>query len=218
MGSQRLFPSLRGRTPRSFGNPGILMLKHGWPLLLAAGLACLAQWWEPRSIELLRYQRVEVLDGEWWRLVSAHFVHLGWQHLLMNLAGLALVFGLFHRWLTPLTFLFWTLCSLLVIDVAFLLLDRELEWYVGLSGVLHGLMVAGAVMDIRNRRWGGELILGIVVIKLAWEQFYGPLPGSEATAGGSVVVNAHLYGAVGGLLAAGVQIGFDRHVGGKLRG
>ncbi|MEA3412631.1 MAG: rhombosortase [Pseudomonadota bacterium] len=194
-------------------NLGIRYLRHGWPLLLVAGLGCLSQWGEPRSVELLRYHRAQVLEGEWWRLLSAHFVHLGWQHLLMNLAGLALVWGLFRRWLTPLTFLLWTLTSLLVIDVAFLILDRRLEWYVGLSGVLHGLMVAGAIMDIRNRHWGGELILGIVVIKLAWEQFYGPLPGSESTAGGDVVVNAHLYGAAGGLLAALAQIAFTRGYG-----
>ena len=42
----------------------------------------------------------------------------------------------------------------------------------------------------------------IVAGKLAWEQFAGPLPGSESGSGGPVIVDAHLYGAVGGLLAA----------------
>ena len=38
--------------------------------------------------------------------------------------------------------------------------------------------------------------------KLLWEQTVGPLPGSESSAGGTVIVNAHLYGAVGGVLGA----------------
>jgi hypothetical protein len=38
--------------------------------------------------------------------------------------------------------------------------------------------------------------------KLAWEQFSGPLPGSEGTAGGPVIVDSHLFGALGGALTA----------------
>jgi len=41
--------------------------------------------------EALRYQRGAILDGQWWRLISGNLVHLGWSHLLLNLAGLILV-------------------------------------------------------------------------------------------------------------------------------
>ena len=44
-------------------------------------------------------------------------------------------------------------------------------------------------------------ILGVLIAKLAWEQISGPLPGSAATAGVAVIVDAHLYGAAGGILA-----------------
>ena len=40
------------------------------------------------------------------------------------------------------------------------------------------------------------------VVKIGWEQWHGPVPGSETTSGGPVVVDAHLYGAVGGAMAA----------------
>jgi hypothetical protein len=46
------------------------------------------------------------------------------------------------------------------------------------------------------------VICAVVVGKLLYEQLVGPLPGSESVAGGTVIVNAHLYGAVGGGLAA----------------
>ena len=48
------------------------------------------------------------------------------------------------------------------------------------------------------------VICALVIGKLIYEQLFGPLPGSESTSGGSVVVNAHLYGAIGGAIAAGV--------------
>ncbi len=38
------------------------------------------------------------------------------------------------------------------------------------------------------------------MVKLVWEGVMGPMPGSESTAGGPVVVQAHLYGSVGGLM------------------
>ena len=34
-----------------------------------------------------RYEREAVLDGELWRLVTGHLVHLGWSHTVLNLAA-----------------------------------------------------------------------------------------------------------------------------------
>ena len=45
-------------------------------------------------------------------------------------------------------------------------------------------------------------MLVIFAAKLGWEQLAGPLPFTGETAGGPVIVDAHLYGAVGGALAA----------------
>jgi len=42
------------------------------------------------------------------------------------------------------------------------------------------------------------ILLVLVVGKLVWEQLTGALPGSESIAGGEVLVDAHLYGAIGG--------------------
>jgi len=46
------------------------------------------------------------------------------------------------------------------------------------------------------------VLVAFVAAKLVWEQTGGPLPGSEATSGGTVIVDAHLYGALGGFIAA----------------
>ena len=172
---------------------------------LAAGVSALAialQFGGEPVREALAYTRHGVAGGELWRLVSGHFVHLGWPHMWLNLAGLALVVwlvgGVFSwvRWLLVLGL------TILTIDLGFWFLYPNLAWYVGLSGVLHGLLVGGLLKGVVERDRESMILLGFVLAKLAWEQFSGgPLPGSEATSGGTVIVNAHLYGAVGGALA-----------------
>ena len=93
------------------------------------------------------------------------------------------------------------IASVSAIDVGLWFVNTQLQWYVGLSGVLHGILAAGIVVSLRSPRI--ELLaLGLLLVaKLGWEQAYGPLPGSEGSSGGPVVVAAHLYGAIGGALA-----------------
>ena len=61
-------------------------------------------------------------------------------------------------------------------------------------------MAAGVVAYIRRRDPLGWIMATLLVAKLAYEQFHGPLP--FAGKGVPVVVDAHLYGASAGLLAA----------------
>ena len=157
--------------------------------------------------ELLAFDRTGIAAGEAWRLLSGHFVHLGISHLSLNLVGLALVWYLVGRHFTTVRWLFVAILSIVAMDAGFWWLNPELDWYVGLSGLLHGLLAAGLVVAVRERDREGLVIALFVIGKLAWEQWGGPLPGSEATAGGAVIVDAHLYGAIGGALA-GIVAGF----------
>jgi len=157
--------------------------------------------------ELLAFDRTGIAAGEAWRLLSGHFVHLGISHLALNLVGLALVWYLVGGRYTTVRWLFVAILSIVAMDAGFWALNPELDWYVGLSGLLHGLLAAGLVVAVRERDREGLVIALFVIGKLAWEQWGGPLPGSEATAGGAVIVDAHLYGAIGGALA-GIVAGF----------
>jgi hypothetical protein len=85
---------------------------------------------------------------------------------------------------------------------------------VGLSGVLHGLLVAGLLHGLMTpRRRESAVVLALVFAKLAYEQLAGPLPGSAATAGGAVIVDAHLYGAIAGLAGACICLFVPRKLG-----
>jgi rhomboid family GlyGly-CTERM serine protease len=149
---------------------------------------------------LLRYEREAVLQGEYWRLVTGHLVHGGTQHLILNGAGLALVAALFryddYSWRA---WLLIALFSLVAIDLRFVFWEPQVTWYVGLSGVLHGALAAGAVAWWRLGPKRLALLLSVILLgKLTWEQWHGALPLSGDL---PVVVNAHLYGALGGALA-----------------
>ena len=168
----------------------------------AVGLtALLLQAAGPTAASFLRYQREAILHGEIWRLVTGQLLHLGWPHLVLNLVALALVTALFGRLFRPRDWAWIYAGSFLGTAFGLLLLQPELQWYVGLSGGLHGLFAAGVVVSIRRRESGAALLLAVLVFKLGWEQLAGPLPGSTEWSGGTVITAAHLYGAIGGALA-----------------
>ena len=48
--------------------------------------------------ETFRYDRLQIENGEYWRLLTGHFVHLGPTHLVLNMAGLVLVWLLVGRY------------------------------------------------------------------------------------------------------------------------
>lgn len=170
------------------------------PAVIAA-LASLA-WLAGGSPEsTLRYQRDAILDGEVHRLLTGQFLHLGGLHLALNLAGLGLIWGLVGANLRGREWLLCGLVTMLAVGCGLLAFAPRVEWYVGLSGMLHGLLVAGALLGRR----GDWLIVLLVALKLGWEQL-GGVPAGELL-GGATIVEAHLYGTIGGALAAlGVRL------------
>lgn len=148
----------------------------------------------------LRYDALAINNGEIWRLFTAHFVHLTWSHLWLNLAGLLLVFVFFGKCISSTSWLIYISINTLTISLLIYFLNPEIVWYVGLSGVLHGLFIIGGIADIQYRKWEGIGFTSIIIAKVIYEQIAGPLPGSEETAGGPVLVDAHFYGVIIGLV------------------
>ncbi len=158
----------------------------------------------------LRFDRDSISEGQWWLLLTGNFVHLGQSHLIMNMVGLGLIVALVWPNYTVFQWLTVILVSSLTVGTGIYLLDPNIYWYVGFSGTLHGLILAGSLADLRRYPLSASALTALVLAKLCWEQFYGALPGSESTAGGPVMVNAHLYGAVGGLACAVLFFLWDR--------
>jgi rhomboid family GlyGly-CTERM serine protease len=174
--------------------------RYGLGLVLAPCLLLGTGFGGERGRRLLRYDRLQIAAGQWWRLLSGHLVHLDLRHAALNALGAMLMWALFARDYTGRQWLLILLASVAAIDLGFWLGDPGLEWYVGSSGVLHGVMAAGTLAHLSRREPDGWILLGFLVLKLFWEQGHGALPFNGSAA--AVVVDAHLYGALGGALGA----------------
>ena len=163
-------------------------------LLLAAG--------GDEARELGRYEREGLANGEYWLLVSGHLVHLGAGHLWPNVVALAIVGLLFEDVFRNADWWRVSAASAAAIDFGLYALQPGVAWYVGLSGVLHGIVAAGALALVLRGQRVGDVLAVALAAKLLFEQLAGPMPFTAESVGGPVVVAAHLYGAVGGLLAA----------------
>jgi len=184
------------------GRRGLLLLSLCLVLLVIQSGGVTAQL-------ALRYDRDGLAAGQWWRLLTGHFIHLGYEHALLDIAGLALLWALFARDYSAREWLVIVGLSLLGIDAGLWLLSSTTLWYVGSSGVLHGVLAAGTCAHLRRREPDRWVLALFLVGKLAYEQFAGALP---LTAGGPVIVDAHLYGAAAGALAALLLRGFAKPV------
>jgi rhomboid family GlyGly-CTERM serine protease len=166
-------------------------------------LACLVALLAPLAggealREAWRYERAAVVAGQWWRLFTCHLTHLDPHHGALNAAGFALQWSLFARSYSPRQWLVGIGLSVLAVDAGFWLLSSGIGWYVGASAFLHGAFVCGCIAWIRGGHRLGVIALAVLVAKLAWEHYVGPLP---SMADRPVITISHVYGAAGGALA-----------------
>jgi rhomboid family GlyGly-CTERM serine protease len=150
-------------------------------------------------VESWRFNRTLVERGDVWLLFSGHIVHLNWSHWALNMAGLAIVAFFFSAHASFKQWLVVILISASVISAGLLWWVTDIRSYVGLSGVLHGLFLYGALREIRFYPISGYVLVTVLIAKLIWEFFNGALPGSEDMTGGRVLTEAHLLGAIGGI-------------------
>jgi rhomboid family GlyGly-CTERM serine protease len=172
---------------------------YGVGLLVTCAVLLLPALAGEAGRELLRYDRAGLAAGQWWRLLTAHVVHLGFEHAALNSLGLILMWALFARDYKPWQWASITLASMAAIDAGLWLRDSTVAWYVGSSGALHGVMAAGTLAHLRRRDLDGWILAAFIIVKLTYEQSAGALPFAE---GEGVVVDAHLYGALGGVAVA----------------
>ena len=176
--------------------------KFGLGLLIACAILLLPELGGDAWLGLLRYDRSGLEAGQWWRLLTAHVVHLDLEHATLNCLGLVLMWALFARDYKPGQWLLIVFMAIVAIDAGLWLRDSTIAWYVGSSGALHGVMTAGTLAHLRRRDLDGWILAAFIVVKLGFEQHTGPLPFADG--GADVVVDAHLYGSIGGLATAAV--------------
>jgi membrane associated rhomboid family serine protease len=139
----------------------------------------------------VRPREVDGLDG----IVFAPLLHAGWQHLEANTLPL-LVFGFLillagvPRWLSV-TAVVW-----LVGGVGTWLTGQPHSVHLGASVLAFGWLAYLLVRGVFSRR-PGQVLLGVLLLFLYGGLLWGVLPNSTG-----VSWQGHLFGAVGGALAA----------------
>jgi rhomboid family GlyGly-CTERM serine protease len=153
---------------------------------------------------LLEYRRT-LLAAEPWRLLSGHLVHLSLIHALLNGVALVLLGRLFEPRLRAGELWMVLGTAPILISLVFWIAMPGLEWYRGLSGVLHALYFAGCVVWLAEAhgraRWLPMAALAAGALKVLLEQPWDASFPFREWLGASIVPQAHIIGAAIGSAA-----------------
>ena len=169
-------------------------------LLVAAFIAItIAINFKPELSDALQYQR-DSFASQWWRGFSHTLPHINLQHLSLNLLALLCLCALFPEAFKSAGWLFALAFSAMVSASGLYLFSPAIDWCTGLSGALHGLFVYAVLRTRAHFIW-----LLAVLAKLVLEQsrLFQDSALASWTAdyiGHAVVVDAHLWGAIGGFI------------------
>jgi rhomboid family GlyGly-CTERM serine protease len=152
--------------------------RHGgitppWRTLMLTGLALALYLWGGAAPEAWVYDRLAIAQGEWWRLISGHWVHSDLEHAVWDIGALSVLGLLFESRLKGDLFSVLALGTL-GIDLWLWFLQPSLHYYCGLSGILNGLLALGLLQWWRDERHPLIWMTGLgAVLKIVWETATG---------------------------------------------
>jgi membrane associated rhomboid family serine protease len=139
-----------------------------------------------------------IAQGDWWRLVTAAFLHYGPIHLLMNMYGLYLAGSLLEHVIGRWRFLLLYLAAG-VAGSAGALVFSPTAGTAGASGAIFGVFGALFVLERRRHIATGGQIAGLIVLNLV---FTFAVPG--------ISIGGHVGGLIGGAALMWVLLQFRR--------
>ena len=146
------------------------------------------------------FDRVAIARGEWWRLISGHWVHSDPAHAVWDISALLLLGALFEtrlKWRLPMVLLL----TSLGVDAWLWWGEPALGYYCGLSGILNGLLVVGLLQLWRDTRHPVVLLTALAAILKIYVEINTGQSLVTQTAWPSVPV-AHAAGYLSGLVLA----------------
>jgi rhomboid family GlyGly-CTERM serine protease len=177
-----------------------IQLKYSLAPLLVVIVSIILALTEPLSSVWLAYDKQQLVGFQLWRLITGHFLHTNHIHLVLNLAGLTLLWALHGHYYQRSQYLIILLLLCLGTSGGIYFFTPQMQWYVGLSGVLHGLFIIGAYLDIQNKLKTGWIMLIGVWLKVLHEQIYGASESVAELISANVAIDAHLFGTISGCI------------------
>jgi rhomboid family GlyGly-CTERM serine protease len=155
-------------------------------------------------VDSFQYNRLSVINGEYWRIITCHFCHVDWKHLLLNSTGLVFVLLFFFHIFPPIKWFFATVFCSVFIGLGFLILTPYVNWYLGLSGLLHSFLVIGLVGEIKRGNKLYYIGLLVVLVKVVVEKYVGPSIYARQLLEFTVIADAHILGGFSGLVFSSI--------------
>jgi rhomboid family GlyGly-CTERM serine protease len=179
---------------------------RGTAITIGVALAVMAVPLIPGGAGWLQFDRLAILDGQWWRLLTGHLTHWNLDHLFWDLLMFVVLGAMVERLSRP-RFVLVCLVSAITISLMVLLAQAHLWTYRGLSGIDTALFVYLACDQLTRawyqRRWGEGLLPASLLAGFGGKLLYELATGSTLfvdshAAGFVVVVMAHAVGATAG--------------------
>ncbi|MCA1057082.1 rhomboid family intramembrane serine protease [Rossellomorea aquimaris] len=159
-------------------------------LYLVSSLPFFPQMW---VYEKLAGVNLYIRDGDWWRLITPIFVHLGFAHLLFNSFSLVLFGPPLEKYLGKIRFLLLYMASGVFANVMTYLIKPLTYSHIGASGAIFGLFGFYIAMILLKNSFitseSRQVILPIVVIGVAMTFMQS-----------GINITAHIFGLLGGFL------------------
>ena len=163
-------------------NVGVFLLE----LLMGAGLSAQSGWIYVHGV----LYGPAVADGDWWRLITAPFLHYGPLHLGMNMLVLWFIGPALEEYFGHARYALVYVASGLAGSAGALIWSPN-ALTVGASGAIWGLMGAALVLEARRIWVFGGQAMGLVIFNLA---ITFVIPG--------ISIGGHIGGLIGGGLCA----------------
>jgi len=146
------------------------------------------------------------LEGEYWRIISSHFIHSDWQHYLMNMTGLSLCYAVFYKDMAAIHWIVSALAISIFSSIGLLIIYPLDHSYVGFSDVLHGWIMLGCTAIFAKETKLSLIVFILFWIKILEENLSLPFFTSFGVSG-NVAKESHMLGAVGGLIYGFIAFG-----------
>jgi rhomboid family GlyGly-CTERM serine protease len=152
--------------------------RHGsltlpWRTLLLTGLALGLFLGFGSAPEAWVFDRMAITQGEWWRLITGHWVHSDLEHATWDIGALLVLGLLFESRLKGKLFTVLALGTL-SIDLWLWYALPSLTYYCGLSGILNGLLALGLFRMWWELRHPLIWMTGVgAILKIVWETAIG---------------------------------------------
>jgi len=180
------------------------------PLTIGVSLFALGAAFAPRMGGWLEFNRSAVMAGEWWRILTGHFVHWNLDHLMWDLLVFVVLSAMCER-RNQMRFVVTLSAAAVLISAATWWLLPDVASYRGLSGLDTAIFALLAVSNLQEcwqrRQWLGVAVVSGLVVALAAKIGFEAVTGGtwfvDASRGGfRPVPLAHVVGGLCGVVCA----------------